>query len=62
MPGCTDSICKECFKENFTVVIKEQGVKHFNCPVCGLPDMSDREAAEGIYMTIFVAMVCKACC
>ncbi len=57
MPGCTDSLCKECFKGHFQIVIREQGVKHFNCPLCGLPDMTDKEATEGMYMDIFQAMV-----
>lgn len=57
MPGCTDSFCKDCFKQNFTVAIREKEIKHFNCPMCSLPDMMDRESTEGIYMTLFLAMV-----
>lgn len=57
MPGCTDSICKDCFKGHFEVVIKEKEVKHFNCPLCKLPDMADNEATGGLYIDIFVAMV-----
>lgn len=56
MPGCTDSVCKECFQGYFTVVIKEKQVKHFNCPVCKLPDLSDRDVGE-FYFELFQALV-----
>jgi hypothetical protein len=56
MPGCTCSLCKDCFVRNYEVAIKEKGVKHFNCLLCQLPDM-DKDATEGLYMEIFVAMV-----
>ena len=62
MPGCADSICKLCFKEHFRITIKEKEIKHFNCPICRLPNMMDREATDGIYMTLFVAMVCICVC
>lgn len=57
MPGCTCSFCKLCFRGNFEVAIREKGVKHFNCPMCSLPNMVEREATEGLYVDIFVAMV-----
>ena len=59
MPGCTDSMCKECFSGYLTVVVKTLEIKHYNCPVCGLPNMADREAANDMYFTILVAMVCS---
>jgi hypothetical protein len=54
MPGCTDSLCKECFKEHFQIVIQEQGVKYFNCPMCRKPDMSNM---DGTYELLFAYMV-----
>lgn len=59
MPGCTDSICKNCFKDHFEITIREKGVKHFNCPNCQLPNMVEKEATEGLYIDLFVAMVRK---
>ena len=32
-------------------------VKHYNCPVCKMPDMAEREAANDLYLEILVAMV-----
>ena len=56
MPACECSFCKNCFKENFHIVIKEKQVKHFNCPVCRKPDMSNRDIPDA-YGMIFVSMV-----
>ena len=57
MPGCTDSICKTCFTQYLTMVVRNLEVKHYNCPVCGMPNMADREAANDMYLQILVAMV-----
>lgn len=58
MPGCTDNLCKECFKAHFRIVLTEKGVKHFNCPICSLPDMSDRDLGD-FYFGMFQALVSK---
>lgn len=57
MPGCTHSLCKECFKGFFEVVIQEQQVKHFNCPECHKPDMSNKDDTQEMYELMFVSMV-----
>ena len=56
MPGCTHSTCKDCFKGHFTVVIKDQGVKHFNCMECSEPDLSNRDIGE-LYLGMFTQLV-----
>ena len=57
MPGCTDSLCEDCFKMHFEVVISEKGVKHFNCPICDLPDMTNRDGSQDRYQMLFVHLV-----
>ena len=57
MPGCTCSLCKECFKGQFDMVIQEQQVKHFNCPICQKPDMSNKDDIQEMYELLFVNMV-----
>lgn len=57
MPGCTDTMCKECFKGHFRVTITEKGVKHFNCPSCDQPDMTNRDDAQDLYQELFVHLV-----
>ena len=57
MPGCTDILCKDCFKGHFNVVIKEQSVKHFNCPMCSEPDLANRDDSQAMYLELFVSLV-----
>ena len=61
MPGCTDILCKDCFKGHFTVVIKEQSVKHFNCPMCSEPDLANRDDSQAMYLELFVSLVSPLC-
>ena len=58
MPGCVHSICEDCFKGHFTVVITGQEVKHFTCPICGEPDMANKDITAGFYLQMFLQMVC----
>ncbi|KAL5514972.1 hypothetical protein EMCRGX_G000070 [Ephydatia muelleri] len=55
MPGCPHSVCKECFKGHFTNVMKTQTVKHFNCPVCAQPDMTDPQIET--YLMLLMPLV-----
>lgn len=40
MVCCTDSICNDCFRDYFTIKIKETAIQHFTCPICGEPEIS----------------------
>ncbi|XP_019849469.1 PREDICTED: ubiquitin carboxyl-terminal hydrolase CYLD-like [Amphimedon queenslandica] len=57
MPACGDSLCKYCFKEHFSITIREKSVKHFNCPICGLPDLGDNDQMLEMNLELFVALV-----
>ena len=39
------------------MVIQEQGVKHFNCPICNKPDMINKENTPEMYEVLFVNLV-----
>ena len=56
MPGCTCTMCKDCFKGNFQVVMKEKPVKHFRCPTCLIPDIANLDE-QSFYTTIFAGLV-----
>ncbi|KAK6982277.1 E3 ubiquitin-protein ligase rnf31, partial [Biomphalaria glabrata] len=43
---CQCKMCQECLSENFTVVIREKHVRHWTCPLCSMPDLSDVEVAS----------------
>ena len=55
LPACGCAFCKDCFTLHFTIVIKEQSVKDFNCPMCGKPDLSNE--TQDMNIELFVAMV-----
>ena len=58
MPSCIHSLCKVCFKQHFTITIMEKMVKHFNCPLCGEPDLSEWSGViQGNYPMLFVYLV-----
>ena len=57
MPSCIHSVCKACFKGHFTITIKEKMVKHFNCLICGEPDLANRDETQDIYLELFVGLV-----
>lgn len=61
MPACGESLCKSCFKQHFSIVIREQSVKHFVCPICGGPDMSVNDPTQDMNIQLFVAMVGITC-
>ena len=58
MPGCTDILCKDCFRGHFTVVINEKSVKYFNCPLCREPDLANQDDnIQAMYLELFVSLV-----
>ena len=59
MPACGESLCKECFRAHFSIVIKEQSVKHFHCPLCDKPDLSNPDDNQDMNLELFVALVSK---
>ena len=56
MPGCKDTLCKDCFRGHFTVVVKEKSL-HFNCPVCSKPDLLNHDASQSMYLQLLVELV-----
>lgn len=60
MPACGESLCKNCFKEYFQMNIREKSVKHFKCPICGLPDLTVSDPTQDMNLQLFVAMVSES--
>lgn len=54
---CQCKICSGCLKQNFELVIREKHVRHWTCPICGLPDLLNAETAEE-YLS-FLGMLLK---
>ncbi|RUS89414.1 hypothetical protein EGW08_002851, partial [Elysia chlorotica] len=43
---CQCRLCQECFVSHFEVAIREKHVRHWVCPQCSLPDLSDLDEAS----------------
>ena len=57
MIHCNHAMCKECFVGHFTLMIGEKSIKHFNCPVCGEPDMSSETIDMDLYLQMFSGLI-----
>ena len=57
MPACGDALCKNCFSAHFSLTIKKKSVKHFNCPICGEPDLSNPNESLDMNLELFLALV-----
>uniref|UniRef100_A0A4W4GWM7 RING-type domain-containing protein n=1 Tax=Electrophorus electricus TaxID=8005 RepID=A0A4W4GWM7_ELEEL len=43
LTACQCSMCTECFKQHFTVVLRDKHIRDMVCPVCEEPDINDPE-------------------
>ena len=50
MIHCNDTVCRECFVKLYTLVIREKSVKHFNCLVCGEPNIVEKSNKIDLYL------------
>ena len=57
MVNCAHAVCKSCFVSHFTLMIGEKTIKHFNCPVCGEPDMSSETIDMELYLQLFSGLI-----
>jgi hypothetical protein len=57
MLHCTCSTCKDCFREQYTMVAKEKGISSFNCLVCSKPDLGASDIDRDDYLTLFATLL-----
>ena len=57
MIHCDHAVCRECFVAYFSLVVGEKSIKHFNCPVCGEPDMSSETIDMDLYLQMFSGLM-----
>ena len=57
MIHCHHALCKECFVDYFSLVAGERSIKHFNCPLCGEPDMSSETIDMDLYLQLFSGLI-----
>ena len=57
MIHCDHAVCKVCFVQHFSVVVEEKSIKHFNCLVCGEPNMSSETIDMDLYLQLFSGLI-----
>lgn len=56
LTSCECMICKECFQQHFTIVLKERHIKDMVCPGCGLPEISDEDELQSYFSTLDIQL------
>ncbi|XP_045425826.1 E3 ubiquitin-protein ligase RNF31 isoform X1 [Lemur catta] len=41
LTSCECTICPDCFRQHFTIALKEKHITDMVCPACGRPDLTD---------------------
>lgn len=54
LTGCECAICPECFRQHFTIGVKERRVADLVCPACGRPDLADEAQRLCYFSTLDV--------
>ena len=57
MIHCDHTVCKDCFVAHFSLMVREKTIKHFNCLVCGEPDMSSETIDMDLYLQMFSGLI-----
>ncbi|XP_072522881.1 E3 ubiquitin-protein ligase RNF31-like isoform X2 [Salminus brasiliensis] len=53
---CQCFMCTECFKQHFTVALRDKHIRDMVCPVCEEPDINDPEALQIYFSTLDVQL------
>uniref|UniRef100_A0A8B9VJ14 RING-type domain-containing protein n=1 Tax=Anas zonorhyncha TaxID=75864 RepID=A0A8B9VJ14_9AVES len=56
LTGCECAICPECFRQHFTIGVKERRVADLVCPACGRPDLADEAQRLCYFSTLDVQL------
>lgn len=56
LTGCECALCPECFRQHFTIGVKEKAVADLVCPACGRPDLRDEAARLCYFSTLDVQL------
>ena len=57
MLNCDHAMCQCCFDVHFSIMITEKSIKHYNCPLCGEPDMSSEAIDLDLYLQLFSGLI-----
>ncbi|XP_076856824.1 E3 ubiquitin-protein ligase RNF31-like [Brachyhypopomus gauderio] len=54
--SCQCSMCTECFKQHFTVVLRDKHIRDMVCPACEEPDINHPDALDNYFSILDVQL------
>lgn len=55
--SCECTICPECFRQHFTIALKEKHITDMVCPACGRPDLTDDTQLLSYFSTLDIQVL-----
>ncbi|XP_006835466.1 PREDICTED: E3 ubiquitin-protein ligase RNF31 isoform X2 [Chrysochloris asiatica] len=56
LTSCECTICPDCFRQHFTIALKEKHITDMVCPACGRPDLSDDTQLLSYFSTLDIQL------
>uniref|UniRef100_A0A8I3W7B5 E3 ubiquitin-protein ligase RNF31 n=1 Tax=Callithrix jacchus TaxID=9483 RepID=A0A8I3W7B5_CALJA len=56
LTSCECTICPECFRQHFTIALKEKHITDMVCPACGRPDLTDDTQLLSYFSTLDIQL------
>ncbi|XP_074549175.1 E3 ubiquitin-protein ligase RNF31-like [Halichoeres trimaculatus] len=56
LTSCQCSVCHDCFRQHFTIAVRDKHIRDMVCPVCGEPDINDPELMDSYFSTLDIQL------
>ncbi|XP_035985685.1 E3 ubiquitin-protein ligase RNF31 [Fundulus heteroclitus] len=56
LTSCQCSVCHECFRQHFTIAVRDKHIRDMVCPACSEPDINDPEQLDSYFSTLDIQL------
>ncbi|KAM9337319.1 E3 ubiquitin-protein ligase RNF31-like [Symphorus nematophorus] len=56
LTSCQCSVCHDCFRQHFTIAVRDKHIRDMVCPVCSEPDINDQEQMDSYFSTLDIQL------
>uniref|UniRef100_UPI0037E93FC8 E3 ubiquitin-protein ligase RNF31-like n=1 Tax=Semicossyphus pulcher TaxID=241346 RepID=UPI0037E93FC8 len=56
LTSCQCSVCHDCFRQHFTIAVRDRHIRDMVCPVCSGPDINDPEQMDSYFSTLDIQL------
>uniref|UniRef100_A0A672GYE2 Uncharacterized protein n=1 Tax=Salarias fasciatus TaxID=181472 RepID=A0A672GYE2_SALFA len=56
LTSCQCSICHDCFRQHFTIAVRDKHIRDMVCPSCSEPDINDPEQLDSYFSTLDIQL------